>query len=109
MTSSREVVGARSTDRLKSATESPPGDLTTLLRPPVPNCDLRPINLQRDRPAHRVVCRVVECSHRASGARQGSCEGTRVLSVYTLPTGVKLWIITEWDRSCTTILRPEEY
>jgi len=36
-------------------------------------------------------------------------DGFRVLSAYTLRTGVKLWIITEADRSATTILLPEEY
>jgi hypothetical protein len=37
-------------------------------------------------------------------------EGTRLLSAYTLPsTGEKVWVITEWDRSVTTILRPDEY
>jgi len=36
-------------------------------------------------------------------------EGTRVLSAYNLPTGDKLWVITEWDRSLTTLLLPEEY
>lgn len=33
----------------------------------------------------------------------------RLLSAYTLKTGVKIWIITEWDRSVTTILLPDEY
>ena len=36
-------------------------------------------------------------------------QGFRILSVYTLTTGVKLWIITEADRSATTLLLPEEY
>ena len=36
-------------------------------------------------------------------------EGARLLSAYTLPTGVRLWIITEADRSATTFLLPEEY
>ncbi|MDE2125277.1 MAG: hypothetical protein KGJ62_01660 [Armatimonadetes bacterium] len=37
-------------------------------------------------------------------------EGFRLLSAYTLPqTGAKIWIITEADRSVTTILLPEEY
>jgi hypothetical protein len=36
-------------------------------------------------------------------------EGFRVLSAYTLSTGVKIWVITEADRSVTTILLPEEY
>jgi hypothetical protein len=35
--------------------------------------------------------------------------GLRVLSAYTLRTGEKIWIITEADRSSTTILLPEEY
>lgn len=33
----------------------------------------------------------------------------RLLSAYTLPNGVKIWIITEWDRSVTTVLLPHEY
>lgn len=36
-------------------------------------------------------------------------EGFRILSAYTLSTGVKLWVITEADRSVTTLLLPEEY
>ncbi|HEU5116139.1 MAG TPA: hypothetical protein VFT74_05620 [Isosphaeraceae bacterium] len=35
--------------------------------------------------------------------------GGRLLSSYRLTTSVKLWIITEADRSATTILLPEEY
>lgn len=33
----------------------------------------------------------------------------RILSAYTLRTGVKLWLITEADRSYTTLLLPSEY
>ena len=33
----------------------------------------------------------------------------RVFSAYNLPSGDKLWVITEWDRSVTTILLPDEY
>ena len=36
-------------------------------------------------------------------------EGNRILSVYTLRSQVKIWIITECDRSATTILLPDEY
>lgn len=36
-------------------------------------------------------------------------EGFRIFSSYTTSTGVKLWIITEADRSATTILLPSEY
>jgi hypothetical protein len=35
--------------------------------------------------------------------------GFRILSVYELETGGKVWVITEYDRSVTTILLPEEY
>ena len=36
-------------------------------------------------------------------------EGYRIFSSYTLNSGAKLWVITEHDRSVTTILRPEDY
>ena len=36
-------------------------------------------------------------------------EGFRLLSVYYAKNGVKFWIITEADRSGTTILLPEDY
>ena len=36
-------------------------------------------------------------------------EGTRVLSAYRTSKDVRIWIITEADRSATTILLPEEY
>lgn len=35
--------------------------------------------------------------------------GHRLLSVYRDTGGTKFWIITEWDRSATTVLLPEEY
>ena len=36
-------------------------------------------------------------------------KGFRILSAYKLETDVKVWVITEWDRSVTTLLLPEEY
>jgi hypothetical protein len=36
-------------------------------------------------------------------------EDTRVFSAYELRDGTRIWIITEADRSVTTILLPEEY
>jgi hypothetical protein len=36
-------------------------------------------------------------------------QGFRILSAYTLSTEVKVWVITEADRSATTILLPREY
>lgn len=36
-------------------------------------------------------------------------EGTRLFSVYHTHSKEKLWVITEWDRSQTTVLLPSEY
>jgi hypothetical protein len=36
-------------------------------------------------------------------------DGSRLLSVYHDSKGTKFWIITEADRSATTILLPEDY
>ena len=36
-------------------------------------------------------------------------EGLRLLSVYHTSTGMRLYVITEWDRSVTTLLLPDEY
>jgi hypothetical protein len=36
-------------------------------------------------------------------------EGYRLLSVYHDRNGVKFWIITERDRSVTTVLLPDDY
>ena len=35
--------------------------------------------------------------------------GFRLLSRYTTASGEKLWVITEADRSATTLLLPDEY
>ena len=36
-------------------------------------------------------------------------QGFRILSSYRTSLGTKLWVITEADRSATTILLPDEY
>lgn len=36
----------------------------------------------------------------------GDC---RLLSAYQTEAGVRFWVITEWDRSVTTLLLPEDY
>lgn len=42
--------------------------------------------------------------------KQALKEGSRVFSSYKLPPdSTKIWVITEADRSITTILLPEEY
>ena len=39
----------------------------------------------------------------------GLFAGERLLSAYALPDGVRVWIITEADRSATTLLLPQDY
>lgn len=36
-------------------------------------------------------------------------DGTRIISAYCTAKGEKVWIVTEADRSVTTILLPNEY
>ena len=36
-------------------------------------------------------------------------QGFRIFSAYTTSAGEKIWIITEADRSATTIMLPQEY
>ena len=36
-------------------------------------------------------------------------EGFRLLSSYRTSAGTRIWIITESDRSSSTVLRPDEY
>jgi hypothetical protein len=40
---------------------------------------------------------------------RGLLEGCRLLSAYQTGAGVRFWIITEPDRSRTTVLLPEDY
>lgn len=40
---------------------------------------------------------------------QAITTGTRILSVYQTRNELRLWVITEADRSVTTLLLPEEY
>ena len=40
---------------------------------------------------------------------EGVNSGDRLMSAYSLRDGVKIWIITESDRSVTTFLLPDEY
>lgn len=40
---------------------------------------------------------------------QALIEGDRLVSSYALKSGAEMWIITEADRSVTTMLLPEEY
>ena len=49
-----------------------------------------------------------ENDRRSNDAALASGEA-RLLSSYQVDPDLKLWIITEWDRSVTTLLLPSEY
>ena len=49
------------------------------------------------------------CAEDAQRNDEALHEGERLLSVYRDRVDEKFWIITEWDRSVTTILLPEDY
>jgi hypothetical protein len=49
------------------------------------------------------------CAEDIEANRLAVAIGARVLSAYTLPDATRIWIITEADRSLTTILQPEDY
>lgn len=36
-------------------------------------------------------------------------DGSRLVSVYRSMSGQRFYVITEWDRSITTVLLPEDY
>ena len=40
---------------------------------------------------------------------QALTSGERLLSAYVLPDAIRVWIITEADRSATTLLLPSDY
>ncbi len=49
------------------------------------------------------------CQDDAKANRDALRDGTRLLSSYPLADGIRVWIITEADRSATTLLMPEDY
>lgn len=50
------------------------------------------------------------CDEDKQTADESLRDGERILAVYKhKESGIKIWIITEWDRSVTTILFPDEY
>ena len=49
------------------------------------------------------------CSEDRASNELALQEGDRLLSAYEKEGVAKIWIITEWDRSVTTLLFPDEY
>ena len=74
--------------------------------------------LQTNTAAHRTVARCLVrhlsgdcgemCEDDVLANLRAMLKGERILSSYETPVG-KLWVITEADRSATTVLLPEEY
>lgn len=48
-------------------------------------------------------------AHDRAANEQALIECARLLSVYHSAAGLKFWLITEADRSTTTVLMPEDY
>ncbi len=49
------------------------------------------------------------CREDSMANDEGLENGGRLLSAYRTTLGERIWIITEWDRSVTTLLLPDEY
>jgi len=49
------------------------------------------------------------CYEDQQANEQALVEGNRLLSVYPLQDDLRIWIITEADRTTTTLLLPDEY
>ncbi len=49
------------------------------------------------------------CAEDKQANERALSDGSRLLSAYETEGMPKIWIITEWDRSVTTTLFPEEY
>src|SRR5262245_36706580 len=49
------------------------------------------------------------CAEDIEANNRALVEGARLLSSYLSQDGTKFWIITEADRSATTVLLPDEY
>jgi hypothetical protein len=92
---------------LLGRTVATPGAITTLQesgQAPEHFLDLHVSGNWGDIDAHDRKCNDDAIAHEGNPDRQ-----QRVLSAYVTKNNVKLWVITEWDRSVTTILLPDEY
>ncbi|MDF7826966.1 hypothetical protein P4B35_23280 [Pontiellaceae bacterium B12227] len=49
------------------------------------------------------------CDEDKAANDEALADDLRILSAYRLEDGTKIWVITEADRSATTLLLPEEY
>ncbi len=75
---------------------------------------LEALNIARQTPGEflqrqPIPNRLLSDAHDRRENELGVTNNLRVLSSYILCTGEKIWIITEADRSATTILLPSKY
>jgi hypothetical protein len=49
------------------------------------------------------------CDEDRESNEKALIHGSRLMSVYSSKGEITFWIITEWDRSVTTVLLPEDY
>jgi hypothetical protein len=49
------------------------------------------------------------CDEDRESNEEALIHGSRLMSVYSSKGEVTFWIVTEWDRSVTTVLLPEDY
>ena len=49
------------------------------------------------------------CDEDKTANNEAVVDDLRVLSAYKLSDGIKIWVITEADRSATTLLLPSDY
>lgn len=59
--------------------------------------------------SHRTCDWGIVCDEDKAVNDEALATGGRILSAYRDRNDTKFWIITEWDRSATTILLPDEY
>lgn len=78
-------------------------------------CDLMENSFEFARFVHFSIARHVDgdwgelCVDDRRANEAALMDGNRIFSVYKKEDLPKLWIITEWNRSVTTVLFPDEY
>lgn len=70
---------------------------------------LNPIEVMISLERHRLGDWGTLSAHDHQANNAALTDGGRILSSYLTADGTKFWIITEWDRSATTALLPDDY
>jgi hypothetical protein len=70
---------------------------------------LAPEDIQRALQLHARGDWGLVCPEDRQSNEEALAEGLRLFSVYEDKSSTRFWIITEWDRSLTTVLLPGDY